>query len=357
MRILIDIGHPAHVHLFKHFALQMQEKGHEIFFTVRDKEFEVYLLNVYGFKYKSFGKHFKSKTGKILGLFLFDLQMLRTVLSFKPDIYLSHGSIYAAHIAWLLRKPHIALEDTGNMEQVNLYLPFSSVVLTSNVFHKYLGMKQIQYNGYHELAYLHPTRFKRERNIREIIGVDKIEKIFMVRFVSWKASHDIEQEGLTLENKRAIIAFLKKFGKVLISSEKALDSEFERYKITLPPERIHDVLGEADLFIGEGATMASESAMLGTPAIYINFLDAGTIDDQERHGLLFHFRNFEGVLDKAVELLNDPDSKEKNMRKRDELVKDKIDVTDFLVWFVENYPLSFQIMKENPEYQERFRLR
>ena len=33
----------------------------------------------------------------------------------------------------------------------------------------------------------------------------------------------------------------------------------------------------------------------------------------------------------------------------------KIDITAFLVWFVENYPVSAKIMKENPDYQNRFK--
>ena len=37
------------------------------------------------------------------------------------------------------------------------------------------------------------------------------------------------------------------------------------------------------------------------------------------------------------------------------LLDDKIDVTSFLVWFVENYPKSFQLMNENPDYQLKFK--
>jgi len=33
----------------------------------------------------------------------------------------------------------------------------------------------------------------------------------------------------------------------------------------------------------------------------------------------------------------------------------KIDPTAFMVWFIENYPESFRIMKEDPGYQERFK--
>ncbi len=40
MRVLIDIGHPAHVHLFKHFAWETTKKGHDVTFTTREKEFD-----------------------------------------------------------------------------------------------------------------------------------------------------------------------------------------------------------------------------------------------------------------------------------------------------------------------------
>ena len=134
-----------------------------------------------------------------------------------------------------------------------------------------------------------------------------------------------------------------------------LPVEFVKYQINIPPETMHYVLAEADLFVGEGATMASECAMLGTPAIYINSLEAGTINDQEKNGLLFHFRDFDGVLDKVSEILHNPNSKIEFKEKRDKLLKDKIDVTAFLIWFVENYPESSRIMKENPDYQNNFK--
>jgi predicted glycosyltransferase len=355
MKILIDIGHPAHVHLFKNFAWHMKEKGHDILFTTRDKEYEIYLLKTYGFKYISFGKHYKSKPGKILGLIKFDLKMLRTALSFKPDLLFSHGSIYAAQIGGLLHIPHISLEDTGNMEQIHLYIPFTKVILTSIAFHKEFAGKQIRYNGYHELAYLHPKIFSEDKNIRTLLNLKANERISLIRFVSWHASHDFRQNGLTDKDKREIIEKLLNYGKVLISSEEELPEEFKKYRFILPPEKMHDILAVVDLFVGEGATMASECAMLGTPAIYVNSLEAGTIDDHEKNGLLFHFRNFDGVLDKALEIISNPNSRTEFKEKRDQMLRDKIDVTAFLIWFMENYPDSFRIMKENPDYQYKFK--
>jgi len=355
MRILIDIGHPAHVHLFKHFALEMQKKGHKIFFSTRDKEMSVYLLRYYKFTYVSFGKPYKSKFGKIWGWIKFNWLLFHVALKYKPDIFLSHGSFYAAQVAWLLGKPHIALEDTGNMEQVRLYMPFTNAILTSTAFHKNLGKKQINYNGYHELAYLHPKYFVPNNEILEIMGINDKNKFIILRFVSWKASHDYNQIGIDFEIKIKLIDELSKYAYVFISSESELPLEFSQYQIKIPPEKIHDALSFATMFIGEGATMASECAMLGTPAIYVNSISAGTLEDQEKYGLIFGYRNSDGVLQKVKEFLQIPNLKEEYQFRRMKMLDDKIDVTAFMVWFIENYPQSFKIMKENPEYQMRFK--
>jgi len=87
MNILIDIGHPAHIHLFKNFAWRMQEKGHKVLFTCRDRECILQLMKVYGFIYDNFGKHYSGILGKIFGLIKNEWQMLNTAIQFKPDLF------------------------------------------------------------------------------------------------------------------------------------------------------------------------------------------------------------------------------------------------------------------------------
>jgi len=269
MRILIDIGHPAHVHLFKNFAWLMQKKGHDVLFTTRDKEFEIDLLTKYGFQYISFGNKFKSSLGKLIGLLQFNLRMLVAAAGFRPDIFLSHGSIYAAQVSWLLRKPHISFEDTGNIEQVRLYRPFTRVILTSDVFPYSYGEKQIRYKGHHELAYLHPNYFKPETSSFNSSIINIGSKYAVIRLVSWNATHDKGQQGIDEKVKYDLIRLLKKKGfQILISSEGDLPEDLLEYQIAFPPEKIHDVLYFARLFIGEGATMAMKAGVLGTPSIY-----------------------------------------------------------------------------------------
>ena len=354
MRILIDIGHPAHVHLFKNFAWEMQKKGHKVFFTCREKEFEIELLDHYGFDYKSFGKKYTTSLGKLIGLVEFDIKEFIQSLKFKPDIFFSHGSMYAAHTAWLLRKPHISMEDTGNREQIMFYLPFTDAVLTPDVLHTDLGPKQIRYSGYHELAYLHPNRYSNNKRNRSInSGIEK--DYALIRFVSWNATHDRWQGGFTDSQKSEMINYLSSKMKLMISSEGSLPENYRIYKYKMSPESMHDVLSGAKLFIGEGATMASEAGVLGVPSIYVNSQTGCNNKDQEKYGLVYNFRNGVNVLRKIDEILTIHNIKEEWQERHRKMLADKIDVTAFMVWFIENYPESFEVMKNNPDYGNNFK--
>lgn len=342
MKILIDIGHPAHVHLFGPFAQQMIERGHRVLFTCREKEFEIALLKSYGVPYVSFGKKYKSFIGKLVGLIKFDLLAIIQGFRFRPDLLLSHGSPYAAHAAFALRKHHISLEDTGNMEQVRLYLPFTRHVLTSTTFSQELGKKQLRYPGYHELAYLHPNQFKPDSAIFELLGMEPGEPYCLLRFVAWNASHDRGHKGLTDEQKLLIVERLSKHCKVFISSENKPGGALEKYQIKIPPEKIHHALAFARIYVGESCTMASEAAMLGTPTLLVSGFprDAfGTLVEQEDFGLMKIYTSFEDKLLKEIDRFLDlPRTQFDDSRKK--MLSSKIDLTSFMIWFTENYPQS-----------------
>lgn len=355
MKILIDINHPAHVHLFKNFAWIMQKKGHEIIFTTIEKEVSLELLDCYGFKYFRLGSNQKGIIKKIITMFFYDMKLLKIGLKYNFDFYISHGSVYASIVSVLLRKPHFAFEDTEHAKLNNFISHlFSKTILTSKSYYNDLGKKHIKYNGYLELCYLHPNYFKLDSSILNILGVRKGEKYVVMRFVSWNASHDVGHSGLSLEMKRKAVNELSKYAKVFISSEGELPEDLKKYQIKIPPEKMHDALAFAALFVGEGATMASECAVLGTPAIYINSLELGYCTEEEKYGLLCNFRDFNGVLEKALEILRIPNLKLEWQKRRQKMLSDKIDVTAFMVWFIENYPDSIKIMKEKPDYQLRF---
>ncbi len=268
--------------------------------------------------------------------------------------------MYAAYAAFILRKPHISFEDTGNWEQIRLYLPFTSAVLTSTCFPPLFGKKQVSYYGYHELAYLHPNRFMPDKSVLSELGVEDGEPYVILRFVSLKASHDFGQKGISQRNRMEAVMQFSKYAKVFISSESELAPDLEKYRFTLAPHRMHHAIAFAALLYGESATMASEAAMLGVPSIFLNNKRFHTISEQEtKYGLLFTFSmnlsDQEKSISKGVELINLRERRKLWGQKRDQMLSEKIDVTAFLVWFVENYPTSKKTLNEHPDFQNLFK--
>jgi len=344
MKILIDMGHPGHVHLFKNFIWEMEKRGYEIKITARDKEVTKELLNKYNIPYELVGKPSPGKLNLIKEWIYRDYNIYMIAKEFNPDLLLGVLNPVTAHVGKLLNKPTITFTDTEHAKFAKkITFPFLDVICTPSCYREHAGKKQICYNGYHELAYLHPNYFTPNPAVLTELGIIEDDPFIVIRFVSWDASHDVGHHGIL--DKIGLVKELEKYGRVLITSEGALPPELEKYKIKVSPEKLHDLLYYATLYIGEGATTASECAVLGTHAIYVNTLRLGyTDEEEEKYDLLYTFSNPEtietDVLKKATELLEDPELKAKGKKKREKLLEEKIDVTAFMVDFIENYPES-----------------
>lgn len=288
MKVIFDIGHPAHVHLFKHLARLLMQHGHEVLFTARDKEFELQLLEAEGFPYINFGKHYRSLPGKLWGLVRYDIKMFLTGLRFKPDLFVSHGTPYAAHAAFLLGAKNLAIEDTGNIEQVILYRPFTDAILTPAVLPKDLGPRQIRYNSYHEIAYLHPEFFTPDPSIRQWLGVGEDEEYAVVRFISWNATHDVGHRGMSADDKVRLVKKLAQRMRVFITSERGVSDELKPYCLRMPPDKFHHALNYATLVVSEGTTTAVEAGILGTPCVYVSTFVDPNCQEMEQFGLVFN---------------------------------------------------------------------
>ena len=345
MRIMVGVGHPKQVHIRKNIINNLVKDGHEVKIVAWDKDLTLYLLNAYGFDYEVVGKNYKGLMKKAYGMLKSDIKLFKIAKRFNPDI-LAWGGPYLAHLSKLIRKPHIGFTDTEHASITNwLSFPFSDVVCTPSCYKgKIDPKKHVMYNGYEELAYLHPNYFKPDPGVLDDLGLSKDDKFIIMRFVSWESSHDIGDKGFT--NKEEVVKSLERFGQVFITSERKLPLELEKYKITIAPEKIHHVLYFADLYMGESAPMATESAILGTPAIFVSTSKRGYTDELEsKYGLVYNFSNPQtmqkSALEKAFELLENKDIKIEWQEKREKLLSEKIDVTKFMTDFIERYPESF----------------
>ena len=362
MNILIDIGHPAHVHLFKNAAKDLEKHGHKVFFSVRYIPVAKRLMEIYGMNpYVDLGKKEDSLIGKAKTVLHQDLTMLRFVQKEKIDLGISSG-IVLSHVSKLSKMKSIIFDDDDDSAEplvVKFGHPFAAATFTPDSITRKTP-KTIYYAGTHELAYLHPNRFTPDPSILSKAGIAEGERFFIMRFVAFKGHHDINQGGLSLEQKQKLIDLLKPYGRVIITSERPIEPEFEQYRLPVPPEEIHSLMAYASMFLGDSQTMTSEAAILGVPALKCNTF-AGRLsvpnELEQKYGLCYayHPDDFEKFYDHVKRLLEDEHTKEEWAEKRKRFLADKIDVTAFFTWFIENYPESRRIMKENPKYQYRFK--
>ena len=356
MKIVVDVNHPAHVHFFKNMIKQLSDKGHEILLTASEKDISIKLLEGYGFPFVKLGSYGTSLLSKAINLPLLDWRMYQAVKGFNPDLFLGAGSIRAAHVSKLLNKPCIIFEDTEHSrEQHLLYTPFVDYIFTPSSFKRRLGKKQFFYDGFHELAYLHPNSFTPNIEVLKEIGLSDQETFSIVRFISWSATHDLGQHGI--RNKSELVEILERYGRVFMVTEGKDDPAWENYRLRVAPEKLHHLLHYASLYLGEGGTTAAEAAVLGTYAIHVSTTakHCGIFTELQKYGLLDFFDDEVEALPKALEVLKSPNLKIKCRQKRNRLIKDKLDMTMFQVWLVENFPESIKIISDYPECLDMFK--
>lgn len=347
MRILIDIGHPAHVHLYKNLYFYLLNKGHKVTVTVKNIKSARELLDHYDIPYIVLGKKRDSKAGKLIQQILFDIITLFIVLFRRIEIAIG-SSITITHMSIITGIKSVVMDDDDDEVQplfVKYAHPYASAILSPDVLrNKRARRDTVFYPGYHELAYLHPDRFKPDPGVLSSAGLNPGEPYFILRFNEFRAHHDYNVAGLSPEQKDTLIRTLLPSGRVFITTESD-DNRYDKYHIRVKPHEIHSFIYYAKLFIGDSQTMASEAGVLGTPAIRYNSLvnRLSYLDEQEKkYGLIFGYApgNFEGMMEKIEQLLSEKNLKEVWVKKRQNLLNDKIDVSSFVIWFVENYPQS-----------------
>lgn len=221
-----------------------------------------------------------------------------------------------------------------------LYRPFTQAIITPECYEKDLGAKQFRIPAFFEQFYLHPRYFNPDLNIRDLLGLAEDERFCLFRFVSRGASHDLGTSGMAEALKVVAVEQASQHCRVFISSESPLSKTLEKYHLRLAPWLMHHVIAHAELLFGESATMASEAAVLGTPAIYINKHGRGyTREEEKRYGLVFNFNESledqNAAIEKAIHILQDKSFKHTCKANHQALLQNTIDPTAFLIDFIE----------------------
>ncbi len=329
------LGHPAHFHLLKNVFPILNERGIETQILIKKKDVLENLLKASGLEYTNIQPQGRkpSTFGIIKGLFERDWQIFKWCLREKPNV-LAGTSTEITHVGKVLGIPSIVLNE-DDADQVprfaKLGYPFATKIVApvSCRVGKW-GYKAVKYEGYHELAYLHPDHFQFDPAIKEKFNL--ADKYFILRFSGLDAHHDDGKTGINDELALKIIDLLLPHGSVYITSERPLKPELEIYRMPVPPQHIHQVMAGASMFVGDSQTMAAEAAVLGVPSVRFNDFvgKLGYLEELQELGLTrgVPTNQKDELLNVVQEFLDLP--KDEMTKRRDAMLSKKINTAKFI---------------------------
>lgn len=342
---LFYLGHPAHYHNISVVIKKLSEKGFRIVLVARGKDVLFDLLE--GLPYEIIYLQPKKRNGKlslISTVVKREFILFKLALKYKPKMMIG-TDIVIAHVGKLLGIPSVILNEDDAKEVPFLAkfgFKYATAVFSPNCcdISPYEN-KKIGYNGYHELAYLHPNYFTPDKSKIEELLVGG-GNYFLLRFAELTAHHDKGKKGINLTIAKQLIEKLIPFGRVYITSERKLEPELEPYRINIYPKNIHHAIYFAAMYIGDSQTMAAEAAVLGTPSIRFNDFvgKLGYLEELEHQYKLtvgIPTSQSELLFDKVDELLNDNLLRDTFQQRRQYMLEKMEDVV--LLWtdyFIEN---------------------
>lgn len=363
VKIVIFANTPAQVHFYKNIIITLEEHGHLVKIFIRNYGETIEVANELKLEYAIHSNPSSSKACKIISLPLEILRAYKIMRKFKPD-FVSGFGVYDAFTSALLGSKCVDFTDSeprvnklSYAIQFKLFMPFVDAIITPESFMDDLGKKQVRVNSFKELAYLHPNYYKPDEGIKGLLGLEDSEEYVLLRFNAFDAVHDFGIVGFSDSDKIRLVYELEKYAKVFISSEAGVPDEITDRVMNIPKSRIHDAIYFAKMLVTDTQTMTTEAAILGTPAIRCNHFvgpnDMGNFVDLEKeYGLIFNYSEPDKSINKAMELIQKHDLRTEWDAKREIFLKDKTDITAFMVWFMENWPESAKGMKVNPKIQD-----
>lgn len=341
LRIAVDITHPAHFHFFKNAILEWRQRGHDVLILARDKDLTLQLLDEVGWTYRCLSRVRKGTTGLALELVEHSAGVWRAMRQHQSQVVMAIGGTFIVHPARLLGVPSLVFYDTENATLSNrITYPTATRIFTPRAYRHDLGPKQVRYDGFQELPYLHPNRFIADASKLTVEGLKSGEPFSFVRLVAWGSHHDVHDYGV--QDVHEVVRRLEKYGRVVISSESPLPADLKHHERQGAAGDVHHVLAFARLFFGESATMASEAAQLGVPGIFLSTSSRGYTDELEkRYGMVFNYNGEQALqgqaLERAEQILADPESAAIFHQRHATMMAEQIDVTAYIVEQVERF--------------------
>ncbi len=303
MNILFDINHPVDVNFFKNSIVSLDENGHNVFITFRNrgKLESILRYELKGYNIVKIGEHAKGFVSKVITQLNRDRKIISYIRKNSIDLVVCFGST-AAISAWWCRKPYLAFDDDFEYK-----IPFfhANWFSTKHIYPDtiaYENSKTVKYKGFKELAYLHPNYLKTDKSILSNYNLKENKYVFVREIDS--VSLNYQDENRILEN---IIEHIQKRGlKILLSLEnknkKAYFKDKDCIVLEEPVTDIYSLMYHALFAISSGDTVARETALMGVPTIYTGGRSMAVNEQLVAEGLFFEITDLEKLRNKIDEI-------------------------------------------------------
>jgi uncharacterized protein len=338
VRVAFIINTPGQAHTWKYIIKDLLARGNKVKIVARDYGGTLKILNASGLEYSSFNT-FGSRFQRLMGSYKHIQCCYNILKDFVPSLVVGFG-LDAAITAKRLKTHCIVFIDNESTYFQNTATKLTvDSIITPLEFKQDFGRKHIRIKSYKELAYLHPNRFSPDISILKYLQVSEGDPYVILRFNIFDAIHDIGKRGFTISEKYKLVDELQKYARVFISPEGHLPHDLKQYELSIPYHKIHDVLWYAKLVIADTGTLGTEAAILGTPTIICNpgvMRFSNFCELESKYGLINIFTNFDIANERVLKWIQEPNLKEQWVNKRNILLKDKMDFTQFVVDYIDN---------------------
>jgi predicted glycosyltransferase len=333
MNVLFFFVHPAKFHVFKHCIDRLTAEGHHVDVAIISKDVLPDLVEKTDWNCVNiFPEGRRGETNSKIKIFssalknffktIFRLRKYISSSKIKYDLYVTDDCLSV--VGKMSGVPVLFFLD-NDVAMVPEYFPlfwsstkiFAPAATNCGLF----NCKKLGFRGYKELCYLHPDYFTADRSIPLKYDLTP-KKYVLIRTVAFSATHDAGKEGISNSKLARLIEIVEKNGfQPVISSERSLSSEYEKYRFKGDAAEFIHILAFAAMYFGDSQTVNSEAIVLGVPAICCNdFVKIiGVMREQEeRFKVTFGFevKDFDLALDKVNELLGMPDLQQQWEAKR-----------------------------------------
>ncbi|MFW5952580.1 MAG: hypothetical protein ACOCSJ_00290 [Candidatus Natronoplasma sp.] len=338
MKISLLVLQPHHIDFFKNLFHELEEEGHKVWCLARGDEINRRYLSKLDIKYSLFGNQPEAHLPKFVPYTRNKISLISKHLTFRPDLTLSVNSLPLSPFNSIFNTISVVFLDykLRKKDERNLFNYADKIVTPDCYPFDVPSKKHLSHPSYHSLAYLHPSRFEPDFQILDKLSIEPKNYVF-VSFARGDWIKDEDNNSLQRREKMDIVRSLEDHCEVLVDGRGSVPEPLEEYTPSISIVDYNHLIANAKLALGDDPIVSSEAGVLGVPWILISDSTSPTLEEQEVH---YEIGTQVTDIEEAEELADmilaeeiDPNFE----RVRKEILKDKKDLTDWMMRLVEGY--------------------